>query len=375
MADIRTHKVTDSFIAIDKPIRLEETSNTRRVFVPSFSVDADGNKHLRGEFLRQKKGKSGWGDEEGISLKCVAPGEAVRFELPSEAMGRFLDGIGALLRMAEMPSIEDRSQRFNIAPSSKVIEISDATLKPVIEELISKGHSRELWDQLALLKPQDAEMFADEQVLRRRRSSLDEFEGALAAGNWDEPRWGKFFEMNRWIFGLGLRYQFLHQLQTQAHYGGGDIRGKGEQKGDYLHYTEGVAKFIVLVEIKRPDSPIFQVESVGRQYRSGVPGFHPEFANAISQVQVNTRTWEVEGSQGEANRDRLQLDNISTVHPRSLLIYGNTSQLDSREKRVAFELFRGQLKHTEIVTYDELYYRAQFIVGELSGDTSGSFDE
>ncbi|HZL51246.1 MAG TPA: Shedu immune nuclease family protein [Terracidiphilus sp.] len=368
MANVRTQKVTDSFIAIDKPIRLDETSRTRRIFVPSFSVDAAGKKHLRGKFLRQKKGRSGWEDEEGISLKCVAPGEAVRFELPSEAMGRFLEGIGALLMVAQMPSIEERSQRFSIALSNKVIEISDEALRPAIQELIAKGHSREFLDQLALLKPQEAEMFADEQVLRRRRLSLDEFEGGLADEDWDEPRWGKFFEMNRWIFGLGLRYQFLHQLQGQAHYGGSDVRGKGEQKGDYLHYTEGKAKFIVLVEIKRPDSPIFQAESGGRQYRNGVPGFHPEFANAISQVQVNTRTWEVEGSQSEANRDRLQPGNISTVHPRSLLIYGNTSQLDSREKRVAFELFRGQLKHTEIVTYDELHYRAQFIVGELSGD-------
>jgi len=368
MTNVRTQKVTESFISIDKPIKLEETSRTRRIFVPSFSVDDSGNKHLRGEFIRQKKGRSGWEDEDGISLKDVAPGEAVKFELPSEAMGRFLDGVGALLMVAQLPSIEERSQRFSIAPSNRVIEIGDDTLKPAIQELIAKGHTKEFLDQLALLKPQDAEMFADEQLLRRRRQSLDAFEGALADKNWDEPSWGKFFELNRWIFGLGLRYQFLHQLQGQAHYGGSDFRGRGEQKGDYLHYTEGEAKFVVLVEIKRPDSPIFQTESAGRQYRNGVPGFHQEFANAISQVQVNTRTWEVEGSQSEANRDVLQRDNISTVHPRSLLIYGNTDQLDSREKRVAFELFRGQLKQTEIVTYDELHRRAKFIVGELSGN-------
>jgi hypothetical protein len=367
MANVRTQKVTDSFIAIDKPIKLDETPRTRRIFLPSFSVDDTGNKHLRGDFIRQKKGRSGWEDEEGPSLKDVAPGEAVKFELPSEAMGRFLEGVGALLKMAQMPSIEERSQRFNIAPSNKVVEINDETLKPAIQELIAKGHTREFFDQLALLKPLDAEAFADEQVLRRRRKSLDAFDAALADKNWNEPSWGKFFELNRWIFGLGLRYQFLHQLQEQAHYGGGDFRGKGEQKGDYLHYTEGEAKFVVLVEIKRPDSPIFQTEAAGRQYRNGVPGFHPEFANAISQVQVNARTWEVEGSQSEASRDILQRDNICTVHPRSLLIYGNTDQLDSREKCIAFELFRGQLKQTEIVTYDELHCRARFIVGELSG--------
>jgi hypothetical protein len=370
MARVRTHKLTDTFIAVDDPIRLDETSRTRRFFVPSFSVDSEGVRHLRGEFIRQKKGGAGWEDDEGVCLKDVAAGEAVKFELPTEAMGRFLDGIGALLRMAEMPSIEERSRRFSVALSDKVVEIDDATLIPMIKEIVSKGHSRELWDQLAELKPQDAEMFADEQVLRRRRESLNEFTGALNDENWDEPRWQKFFELNRWIFGLGLRYQFLHQLQGQAHYGGGDVRGKGGQKGDYCHYTEGEAKFTVLVEIKCPGSPIFHARSADKPIRSGVPGFHQDFANAISQVQVNTYTWEAEGSQSGANQEGLHRDNIFTVHPRSLLIYGNTNQLlDSREKRIAFELFRGQLKHTEIITYDELYNRARFIVEELPAGT------
>ena len=367
MARLRTQRVTDTFTEIDKPIKLDETSRTRRIFVPSFSVDSEGEKHLRGEFIRQKKGGAGWEEDDGVCLKDVAPGEAVKFELHTEAMRNFLDGIGALLKVSQMPSIGERAQRFIIAEAYKAIEIDDATLIPAIKEFIAKGHSREWWDQLAALKPQDAEMFADEQVLRRRRESLDEFTSALNDDNWDELRWYTFFELNRWIFGLGLRYQFLHQLQGQAHYGGGDIRGKGQQKGDYAHYTEGNAKFTVLVEIKCPGSPIFHAKSAEKPIRSGVPGFHQDFANAISQVQVNTHTWEVEGSQSAVNQDRLHRDNIFTVHPRSLLIYGNTNQLDSREKRISFELFRGQLKHTEIITYDELYNRAKFIVEELPG--------
>ena len=79
---------------------------------------------------------------------------------------------------------------------------------------------------------------------------------------------------------------------------------------------------------------------------------------------MNTRTWEVEGSQTESNRGRLERDGIYTVHPRSLLIYGTTSQLDTLERRNCFEIFRGQLKNTEILTYDELLNRARFIIGD-----------
>lgn len=85
---------------------------------------------------------------------------------------------------------------------------------------------------------------------------------------------------------------------------------------------------------------------------------------------MNSRTWDIEGSRTEANRDRLGRERIYTVYPRSLLIYGNTGELDSTEKRNCFEVFRGQLKNTEVVTYDELLKRAQFIVGEMGGHPS-----
>ena len=274
MTEIRTHHVTDSYIECNRPIILETTSRTRRVFLSSYSKDGQGSWHLRGRFVHQKKGSAGWEDEDGLSLRDVKAGEVVSFELKTEAMNRFLDGVGVLLKMAEIPSLEERSERFSVAPQNRVIEINNETLKPLIEGLIDKGYSSDFWNELAALRPQEAEKFADDQILGRRRASVREFESAMHSSTWNEPEWGKFFDKNRWIFGLGLRYQFLNQLQDQAHYGGSDITGRGEQKGDYLHYTVGDdAKFIVLVEIKRPDSPIFQTGSRGQKYRNGVPGF------------------------------------------------------------------------------------------------------
>jgi len=368
MTEIRTHHLTDSYVECNKPIKLETTSRTRRFFLPSFSKDAQGNMHPRGKFVYQKKGTVGWEDGDGLSLRELNAGQAISFELDTEAMSNFLNGIAILLKMAELPSLKERSEKVSVALQSKVIEVNDETLRPNIQSLINQGHGRDFWNELAALRPEDAEKFADDQILGRRRDSVREFEGALRNGAWDEPEWGKFFDENRWIFGLGLRYQFLYQLQEQAHYGGSDVSGRGTQKGDYLHYTVGDdAKFTVLVEIKRPDSLIFHETSSGQKYRNGVPGFNVEFANALSQVKVNTRKWEVDGSQKEENRDRLEHERIYTVQPRSFLIYGHTSQLDTREKVNCFECFRGQLKNTEIVTYDELLNRARFIIGEMSG--------
>jgi Domain of unknown function (DUF4263) len=367
MAVIGTHHVTEKFIAVDKPIKLEVTPRTRRLFLPSFFQDEDGERHLRGTFVHQKKGTRDWEDDDmGIALRDLKAGEIAKFELSSSAMKNLLNGIGVLLEAAKMPSIQDRSERFSVALRSQSIEIKDETLRPIVQELIDKGLGNRFWNELASMHPDEAMKFADQQILGSRRASVKEFEQALENPNWDEPKWGGFFDQNRWIFGLGLRYQFLNQIQGQASYGGMDFSGKGNQKGDFLHHTEGDARFTVLVEIKKPNSRIFQ--SAPPKYRNGVPGFDSEFANALSQVQVNSRTWELEGCRSDANRDRLESQGIYTVQPRSLLIYGSTNELDSMEKRNCFEVFRGQLKNTEIVTYDELLKRAQFIVGEMSGN-------
>jgi hypothetical protein len=204
---------------------------------------------------------------------------------------------------------------------------------------------------------------ADADLLRRRRIAVAEFENELKKQQWSETDWERFFQSNQWIFGLGLRFQFLRVLQNQANYGGADLTRKGEQKGEFLMNTEADERFTVLVEIKRPDMRFF---SGGSQYRNGVPGFDPGFTNAISQVQVNAHTWEIEGSRRERDAAQLAAANIRTISPRSILVCGHTNELDSLDKRKAFELFRCKLTSPEIVTFDELLARARFITREAT---------
>lgn len=188
----------------------------------------------------------------------------------------------------------------------------------------------------------------------------------LVSQTWTESEWEQFFKANQWIFGLGLRFQFLSVLQNQADYGGTSFDRTGEQKGEFLMHTEAEERFTVLVEIKKPQTRFFQ--SAGKPYRSGVPGFNPDFMNAISQVQVNTHTWEMEGSQRKHDAETLSQVHIRTISPRSLLICGHLGELgdvDAKkafDKRHAFELLRCKLRVPEIITFDELLERAHFII-------------
>jgi hypothetical protein len=82
----------------------------------------------------------------------------------------------------------------------------------------------------------------------------------------------------------------------------------------------------------------------------------------VTQVQVNCRTWDNEGSRTEANREILGPRRIHTVEPKGILVIGRLSQLSTFDQRQSFELFRRGLFNPEILTFDELYQRAEFIV-------------
>ena len=199
----------------------------------------------------------------------------------------------------------------------------------------------------------------DVNHLLRRRERLQSFGDALASAK-SEPWWQEFFERNKWIFGYGLDYQILRQDQTQPNYGGTAVSGSGGQRGDYLASTAGEISFTVLVEIKTPETPLLQGN---KEIRSGAWSLSKNLADALSQIQANVHAWEIRGSELPANRDRLEKEGIYTVHPKGIVVIGSLGQLASeRSKRETFQRFRRAIHGIEIMTFDELYSRARFIV-------------
>ncbi len=80
-------------------------------------------------------------------------------------------------------------------------------------------------------------------------------------------------------------------------------------------------------------------------------------------MQANCSKWEKEGSQLEENREILSQQGIFTAQPKGIFIIGHTRQLNKPSKCTTFELFRRNIVNPEILTFDELYERAKFIVG------------
>lgn len=201
----------------------------------------------------------------------------------------------------------------------------------------------------------------DLNILTGRKDGLETFKTELfrEIQEWDEKKWQSFFETNSWIFGYGLDYRFLNIIQKEASISNVDLDGKQTVITDFLMSD---SRFTVLVELKRPDTPLF--ESGGNRSKSW--RLSKDLTNAISQILTQKAEWEYK-SQTEQYDNEGNLIKEKTIDPKTLLIIGQTSQFngtdrESKIKAKTFELYRRNSRNIEIVTFDELYDRASFIV-------------
>ncbi|WP_454859362.1 Shedu immune nuclease family protein [Rhizobium binxianense] len=180
----------------------------------------------------------------------------------------------------------------------------------------------------------------------------------------EEKVWQHFFQKNPWIFGFGLDYRYLNILQAEAHIADTDLDGSDAAIVDFLM---GCTNFTVLVEIKKPSTPLF-LKSRNRANSWRLSG---DFTDAVSQILEQKASWQIKAetnahknfnTAGELLRQR-------TLDPKCILITSSSAAFAGSEKEQeiklrTFELFRRDTRNIEIVTYDELYERACFIVSD-----------
>ena len=182
-----------------------------------------------------------------------------------------------------------------------------------------------------------------------------------------EKAWQHFFKVNEWIFGYGLDYRFLSILQREAHIAAEDVAGRDGSIADFLL---GATNFTVLVEVKKPSTRLFDE----RKNRAGSWKLSAELIDSVSQILEQKASWQVKAEVNAPGNfdDKGNLIKQKTIDPKSILIVGSNSQFSGTHKESAiklrtFELFRRDSRNVEILTYDELYERAKFVVGHDGG--------
>jgi hypothetical protein len=221
--------------------------------------------------------------------------------------------------------------------------------------------------ELLLQLAQSEHITRDLIALGYRRKQLDRFRAMMADRSTDEPAWQAFFEENTWIFGYGLSYQFLSALdgkKLEQTVRGSDIDGPGKRV-DALMKTRGRINSLCFVEIKKHSTPL-----LNREYRTGAWAPHAELAGGVVQMQNTVHAALENLSRMFTSRDQFgdpTGEVLFNIQPRSCLVIGSLSELTGEHgandaKFRSFELFRRNITSPEIITFDELLERAQFIV-------------
>ncbi|GAA4028588.1 hypothetical protein GCM10022232_88080 [Streptomyces plumbiresistens] len=223
----------------------------------------------------------------------------------------------------------------------------------------------------------------DIRLISNRREQLQRFERllndpdyfqqeeSLATTRGAEAVWQAFFEANQWIFGYGLNLIACESIgdgKLERITTGADIFGGAGKRIDAIMRSKGLISSMLFCEIKTHNTELL----AKTPYRAGVYQASKELGGGVAQVQKT-----VSKAQQLISREFLThiCDDdgtptgveLSTTRPRQVVVIGSLREFTHNgrvnpEKINSFELYRTSIQDVEIITFDELYQRACFIV-------------
>lgn len=268
----------------------------------------------------------------------------------------------------EIENIEFDSPHYSVVEKSKKDIFDNITKDTAISSLKEKYGSEISEDDISLLQDRRAKLIVFNKLLNDKNFFNEEKKNLGKIR--DEDLWQYFFEKNQWIFGYGLQLiacEGLEGKKMEQTVVGHDIVNGSGKRIDALLKTKGSISKMLFCEIKTP-SPDLLIEEYDR------PGvFVPakELRGAVAQIQKTIHKITLTLQQ---NFCRITVKNgdpsgeeILFVKPRGIIVIGRlddfkTDKGINYEKLSSFELYRQQINGIEIVTFDELYERARFIV-------------
>lgn len=219
---------------------------------------------------------------------------------------------------------------------------------------------------------------------REREKTLEEFKKLLEEkkyfinyeslhkdnikGSGEEAVWHHFLKTNNWILGLNIDIRFIREFIDESDIGITNTNGKGSPKVDQI----GLTDYTVLIEFKTPNTYIF-TSTKQSTARTNTWSFSNSFIDGISQCLAQKFDWDKTHNNKDIIDQEMQIidqTKVRTIDPKSIFIIGSKFREISEDsknpdiilKRDTFERFIRNNRNIEIITFDELYERAYFIV-------------
>ena len=291
----------------------------------------------------------------------------------SQEAENFWKVIGFLNQYKELVDLGEFENSYSVISKTKYfIEFNDKETAEKIkdlQELIVKANLKDFELEKLLTESRQKNVKAFDFLLKNNESwkGYQKKYTAEIKGAGEESVWHHFLKSNHWILGLNVDIKFLKDLITEADIGIKDTIGKGSPQVDFL----GISDYTLLIELKTPNTLIFK-DSKGNTSRAGTWAFSQDFIDGVSQCLAQKSKWQESHLLKRIVKDNEIVDQERhrTVDPKAIFIIGDRSREmpeNSRNpdiilKRDTFESFRRNNRNLDIVTYDELYERAYYIV-------------
>ncbi|HCE2193369.1 TPA: DUF4263 domain-containing protein [Vibrio parahaemolyticus] len=346
--------------AVADPIEIRLKDTVRLVFVPTV-VDNQKDKDacVKGHFVYQKKKKlDGWEDVREINLSQLKPAEGVKLELKSAELLLLLRKLADLYRIHRKDGIQRGSNQY-VKLSGALEGLSNATdedlrqfvelssdnaigtFKRIAKWLSSVEHSDKVVESLESLSADNVKQLNVVAGLTVLKKALEVWSSNQFST--DEEFWQRELTSNSFVLSQIFSFPVV-VVKEKAYIGGKTFTNQGGNIVDFL-YKNQMTSNPALIEIKTPSTQL-----ISSPYRQTY-NMSKELTGSTSQV-LNYSNSIIQDYYSVVGHET---SIFGAYKPTCVVIIGNTSELDSPEKRKAFELYRNNLKDVQIVTFDELY--------------------
>jgi len=372
--DELTTKSTSRMSADVSDMVLRETSISRLVFRPKLAENPNElPAAVEGTLRWQRKGPNEcWEDVPPQRLTTLHKGEGYQISMNCHETLEFFKALGGLYRLQSTEGISPGTTVY-VRRESALAQLSDlphdelrallladtaagSELVCTLLESVAAAHdSRAFVGLLTRLGPEELVNLNTAVNVRALEEAIEFWHKRKDESN--EEFWQKALGERAFLMSLLFAWPYMI-LKEKAYVGGKRISNEGGGLVDFIMENQCTSN-VALVEIKTPGTLL-----TAKEYRGDHPNISRELTGAI--VQVLSYRSSLLGEWPRLRNDK----NWRPLEPPCVVLAGNTSEFDGHdEKRDSFELFRCQLGSVTVITFDELFRRAQNLVNLLQGST------
>ncbi|MEG5041134.1 MULTISPECIES: Shedu immune nuclease family protein [unclassified Microcoleus] len=283
------------------------------------------------------------------------------------ALAHFLErarkeGVDPLSKLLRYLVDEDISLAIDESTLRKLLELSHKAGIDLIARLIDwitpSTKAEDVVDIIEkLLKVDDIQKLSAAVGLSNLKSVLSLWKNNYK--NDKEEFWQGVLAENSFIFAQIFSFPVIF-IKNKAYVGGKDISNKGGNIIDFL-CTNHSTKNVALIEIKTPVTKL-----LGGLYRGDVYNISNDLSGSVIQI-INYKNSLLHNYKVLANSEEEE-EKFEAFDPKCIIIIGNIHhELVNKRQRKSLELFRMGLKDVQVITYDELFGKVEFLVNLLEG--------